>query len=264
MQPNPISNTSNHMSKMHLYVVLAVLFIVIALIFIMICTVIGSYIFLFYCKKTIDEYNVFFHDYNCKTKAVMDKYGDFRISKAYLIVAPIGKWNVFLMNIVTMQNCNHIMDELMHVMLMVEIVMDNNQKKMLLIDKTSYISILTDFQINNSYIIHKIKVKHENTLRSLMNKTCERIGKTRFFNWHIYKNNCQYFIKQLVLMINDKFKYKNLNFTSKKKAKQYCNQLFYNKCAINLYYSVVFIHNFFQRYINNVHQHFVSKFTSMI
>ena len=250
---------------MNLYALCA-LFIVIALICIIVCSVIGSYIFLFYCKKTIDEYNVFFHDYNHETKTVIDKYGDFRISNAYLIMAPINNVTLFMMNLVTMQNCKHILDELMHVMLMVEIVMDDNKTKLILIDKTSHIRILTDFKIDDTHVMHKIKMNPKQcgfTLRSLLTETCNRIGKPKFFNWHIYKNNCQYFIKQLVLKINDKFKYKNLNFTSKKQTKQYCNQMFYNKCAINFYYSFVFVHNFFQKYINHVHQHIVSKITTI-
>lgn len=242
------------------------LFGVIGLVSIVICAIIGSYIFLFYCKKTIDEYNVFFYDYNHKTKTVIDKYGDFRISNAYLIMAPINNVTLFMLNLATMQNCKHILDELMHVMLMVEIVMDDNQKKLILIDKTTHIHILTDFKIDDAHMVYKIKIKTKQnviTLRSLLNETCKRIGKPKFFNWHIYKNNCQYFIKQLVLRINDKFKYKQLKFVSKKKVKQCCNQMFYNKCAINFYYSFVFVHNFFQKYINNVHQHGVSKFEQM-
>jgi hypothetical protein len=39
--------------------------------------------------------------------------------------------------------------------------------------------------------------------------------------------------------------------------------MFYNKCAINFYYSFVFVHNFFQKYINHVHQHIVSKITTI-
>ena len=177
-------------------------------------------------------------------------------------MAPIDNVTSFMMNIVTMQNCKHIMDELMHVMLMIEIVMDDNQTKLILIDKTSYISILTDFKIDDMQTIYKIKMnpkQHGLTLRILLTETCNRIGKNKFFNWHIYKNNCQYFIKQLLRVINYKFKHKHFNFASKKKTKQYCNQMFYNKCAINLYYSCMIVYNFFQKYINNVHQHVVSN-----
>jgi hypothetical protein len=253
------------MPKMNFYVVVALF--IIALIFMMTCTVIGSYIFLFYCKKTIDEYNVFFHDYNHKTKMVIDKYGDFRISNAYLIMAPMQNFSLFIMNMVTMQNCKPIMDELMHVMLMVEIVINDNQTKLLLIEKTAYISILTDFKIDDTHMIYKIKMntkQHGLTLRILLTETCNRIGKNKFFNWHIYKNNCQYFIKHLLRRISVKFNHKHFNFASKKKAKQYCNQMFYNKCAINLYYSCMIVHNFFQKYINNVRQHAISQISSKL
>ena len=250
---------------MNLHVLYAWLFMVCCVI---LCAVMmGSYVFLFYCKKTIDDYNVFFYAYNHKTKTVIDKYGDFRISNVYLIMAPITNVTLCMMNLVTMQNCKHILDDMMHAMLMVEIVMDNNQKKLILIEKTSHINILTDFKIDDTYMLYKIKMKPKQnglTLRSLMNETCNRIGKSKFFNWHIYRNNCQCFIKQLVIMINDKFKYKHLNFISRKKTKQYCDQMFYNKCAINFYYSFIFAHNFFQKYINNVRQHVVSNISNLL
>jgi len=249
---------------MKLYALCALIGVILSIIA---CTMMGSYVFLFYCKKTIDEYNVFFYDYNHKTKAVIEKYGDFRISNAYLIMAPIDMVNSFMMNLLTMQKCKHIMDEIMHVMLMVEVVMDNGQKKLILINKTSHIHILTDFKIDDTHMIYQIKMKPKQnviTLRSLLTETCNRIGKPKFFNWHIYKNNCQYFIKQLIRMINDKFKYKHLKFMSKKKAKQYCNQMVYNKCAINFYYSIMAVYNFFQKYIVNVKNDIISRMVRLM
>lgn len=226
--------------------------------------VIGSYVFLFYCKKTIDEYNVFFNEYNHKTKAVIDAYGDFRISNAYVIMTPINKFNLVLINLITMKNCKQIVDGLMHVMLMVEITIGKNNKKFILIDKTNCINALTDFHIDSTCMVYKIKIKNKTknkiTLRCILDETCNRIGKSKFFNWHIYKNNCQYFIKQMVMGMNEKFKYRHLQFKSKKKTKQYCNALFCSKHMLHIYYSLLFLYNFFQKYIINVKHHVVSKF----
>lgn len=237
----------------------APMFMLVALLVVIVCFVMGSYVFLFYCKKTIDDYNVFFHDYNHKTKTVIDAYGDFRISNAYVIMTPINKFKLGVLNLITMKNCKQIVDELMHVWLMIEITVDKNNKKLILIDKTNCINVSTDIHIDATCMVYKIKIKnkgeHKITLRYILDETCNRIGKSKFFNWHIYKNNCQHFIKQIVRVINDDFKHRHLQFKSCKKAKQYCNSMFCSKHMLHIYYSILFLYNFFQKYIINVQQH---------
>ena len=127
---------------------------------------------------------------------------------------------------------------------------------MILIDKTNCINTLTDFHIDDTCIIQNIKMKHEHTLRGILDETCNRMGKFNFFNWHIYKNNCQYFIKQLVSVINADLKFKC--FKSKKKSKALHDKIFYHTCIIHVYYSLVFSYNFFQKYILNVCEHAIN------
>ena len=167
-----------------------------------------------------------------------------------------------------MKNCKQILDELMHVMLMVEINVDKTNKKFILIDKTNCINALTDFHIDSACLVYKIKIKNKGenriTLRYILDETRNRIGNSKFFNWHIYKNNCQYFIKQLVMVMNDEFKYRHLQFKSKKKTKQHCNTLFCSKHMLHIYYSLLFSYNFFQKYIINVQQHVVSQIANLL
>jgi hypothetical protein len=47
-------------------------------------------------------------------------------------------------------------------------------------------------------------------------------------------------------------------------VKQYCNQMFYNKCAINFYYSIMAVYNFFQKYIVNVKNDVISRIVRLM
>jgi hypothetical protein len=63
----------------------------------------------------------------------------------------------------------------------------------------------------------KIKCKNKkNTIRQILNKTQQRLGNDKFFNWHISKNNCQEFTKQFLTSI-DQYNEKNKMFIFQKK-----------------------------------------------
>jgi hypothetical protein len=234
--------------------------ILVAFLCIIIFAFIVIYVFLFYFKRTINEYNICFDDYNYHTKMCIDKYGDCKISNAYLIVTPIKPFHVFVASMISFTNCKPITDQVKHVMLLVEITLDDesNTKKFILIDKTTYIHILTNFQIQDTSEIYNIRITSEHTLNSVLDKTRTRIGDSKFFNWHFYKNNCQYFIRHLVRTLHHTFRTRKYKFTSKKHGKKYYNKMFHSNYSVNAYYSIVFLYNFFQKYINNVQQHVVS------
>ena len=96
-----------------------------------ICITIVCYIFLFYCKKTMDDYNILFNDYNSASKKVIEKYGDCRITRVYLITHPLTKFSLFMLNLVTMQNSKPAMVGTMHLQLMIEIKVNKHEKKMI-------------------------------------------------------------------------------------------------------------------------------------
>lgn len=190
------------------------------------------------------------------------KYGDCKISNAYLIVTPVSPFLVYVASMISFTNCKPIIDRLKHVNVLVELTMDDerNTKKFIVIDKTSYIDILTDFRMDDTCEIYNITITGgEHTLNSILNKTRRCIGDSKFFNWHMYKNNCQYFIRHLVRTLNHTFRPRKYNFTSRKRFKNYYNKMFHTNYSVNAYYSIVFLYNFFQKYINNVQQHVVSK-----
>ena len=225
-----------------------------------ICVAIVCYVFLFYCKKTMDDYNIFFNVYNSASKKVIEKYGDCRITRVYLITHPLTKFSLFMLNLVTMRNSKPAMVGTMHLQLMIEIKVNKHEKKMILIDKTNCINLMTDFHIDDTCVIVPIKIKqnqkHKPTLRGVLDKTCDRIGELKFFNWHIYKNNCHHFIKNVIIQINDEFRCSFIQ--SSKKFKHVCNKLFCNEMNMCLYHVCMFFYNFFQKYIVNVKQHILS------
>ena len=94
-----------------------------------VCIVIVSYIFLFYCKKTMDDYAIFFNDYNAQSKTIINKYGDFRITRTYVVTTPITPFNLFLLNVITMKNCKHLLEDTMHVRLLIECKSSKHEKK---------------------------------------------------------------------------------------------------------------------------------------
>jgi hypothetical protein len=194
------------------------------------------------------------------------KYGDCKISNAYLIMTPISPVLVYVASMISFTNCKPIIDQVKHVKVLVEITMDDerNTKKLIVIDKPSYIDILTDFQIDDTSEIYNIRITSEHTLNSILDKTRRRIGDSKFFNWHLYKNNCQYFIRHLVQTLNHTFRTSKYNFTTMKQGKKYYNKMFYSNYSVNAYYSMMFLYHFFQKYINNVQQHVISNLRGFV
>ena len=210
----------------------------------------------------MDDYNIYFNEYNAQSKKVIDRYGDKKITRAYLITTPITNFTLLILNIITMQNCKDVIRSTMHMQLLVEIVINKRRKKMILIDKSNCINILTDFHINDTSTIHKIKIKNKTSLRGILDKTRDRIGETHFFNWHIYKNNCHYFINKLISIINCEFKCRCIK--SPKKFKHLFNIMFLNTFSMHLYHVCMFLYNFVQKYIINVKYHILSNLEKII
>jgi hypothetical protein len=100
---------------------------------------------------------------------------------------------------------------------MIEIDLSNNNKKFLLVEKTSYVNISENIRLNEQKILKIIKLsKSDFTINSLLKETQNRIGEKKFFNWSIYKNNCSVFIKELLITLG-LYNKSNIKFISQKK-----------------------------------------------
>ena len=92
-----------------------------------------------------------------------------------------------------------------------EVKLKNNMKKMLLIEKNNCINISDNFLINNTQEIKKLNIKNKHlTINTILNTTQSRLGNEKYFNWHLNKNNCQNFTKEILKTIG---KYNKTNKT---------------------------------------------------
>jgi hypothetical protein len=74
------------------------------------------------------------------------------------------------------------------------------------------IDICVNFKIYENQDKLKINIKGRNfTINKLLEITEKRIGKHNFYNWEIFKNNCQQFSLEILKSINKKNK-KNTKF----------------------------------------------------
>ena len=201
-------------SKIHIkYIIICLLLFLIVS---MLLFIIISYFILKFLKLSVDDNNILFYHYNKKSKKILDLYGDFKITNIYLIRQPFSKINTFILNIFTLYNYEKIINESKdnlpyHCLMMFEIVLKNNMKKMLFIEKNNCINICDNFLIHNTQEIKKLNIKNKNlTINTILNTTQARLGNEKYFNWHLNKNNCQNFTKEILKTIG---KYNKTNKT---------------------------------------------------
>lgn len=228
---------------------------------VLICFIMMSYFFLFFLKKNINNYTIF-NEYTSSSKIAIEKYGDNKIINAYLLVEPIHIFYSLIYKVLSLNNSCECIKEVRHTTLLLKIKVNKNENKLILIEKTNCIDILTEFSINDKYTIIPIQLKKKSksksksrsilTLRKVLDETCERIGKRKFFNWHFYKNNCNYFIDNMIKTMNKDFVYDKLFFKSKKEKKNMFNNALYSKFRVRVWYSSVFLFDFFTKYIDVV------------
>jgi len=181
----------------------SIMFMLVSMILFIVC----SYFIVKLLKISIDNNNILFYQYNKKSKKILDFYGDYKISKVYLVRQPFSKIITFLLNIFTLYNYEKLINEShenfpYHIMLIFEIKLQNNTRKLLLLEKNNCINICENFFINNLQDIKAIKLKKNHTINSILKTTQTRVGNEKFFNWNLYKNNCQEFTKEILMTIN--------------------------------------------------------------
>jgi len=176
-----------------------------------------SYLILKFFKMALDNNNILFYQYSKKSQKLLDLYGKFKINKIYLIREPFSPLITFLLNVITFYKYNKLITESQdnfpyHSSIIFEIELQNKMKKLLLLEKNNCINLRENFLINNSQQIKTLPLKNKKyTINSILNNTQKRLGNKKFFNWHVYKNNCQEFIKEILITINKFSKY-NKNY----------------------------------------------------
>jgi len=180
----------------------------------MLSFIIISYLVLKFLKLGLDNNNILFYQYNKKSKKLLDLYGDYKLTNIYLVRHPFSKFVTFLLNVLTLYNYEKLINESQdnfpfHSLIIFEIKLKNGMTKMLLLEKNNCINISENFFINNTLEIKQLKIKNSKlTINSILNKTQSRMGNEKYFNWHLYKNNCQEFTKEILKTIR---KYDKIN-----------------------------------------------------
>ena len=229
------------------------------LIFCFLIFTIVSYYFVSMLKTSLDEYNLFFYQYNNNSQKILNNYGNSKINKIYLIRQPFNKYITFILNVLTGYQYNKKLAESKdylpyHVFIVCEIK-KGKKRKLLLVEKNNYINISDNFYIRNiqdtlTINVHKQKI----TLNTLLNITQKRMGSKKFFNWHPYKNNCHEFTKEILITIE---KYNNFykDFIFRDKMFQLITP---SDFTLHIGYSLSFIHNIFSKYIldNSIFNHY--------
>lgn len=183
-------------------------------IFLFILWIIISYYILKWFRKNIDQ-NLYFNSYTYISKKNLKKYGDLPIKNIYLVRQPINYFFSKLLNIVSFceyekqltlytkkNNCNAFYP--FHTSIIIEVEMSNKFRKHLIIEKNNSININTCYKKYSNQDMIKLKLKKKKiTINKLLEKTKKRVGEKKYFNWHIYKNNCQKFTEELLKSIHE-------------------------------------------------------------
>ena len=228
-------------------------YIFLFLFFIILCFIIFvvvSYYIVKMLQISIAQYNLFFYQYNKESQKIIDKYGNYKINKVYLIRQPFNKYINFILNILTGYQYNKIITESkeylpFHVYTMFEIK-KGKRRKFMLVEKNNYVNISDNFCMRNIQDVISIKLnKQKYNLKSILDVTQKRMGIQNFFNWNPYKNNCLEFTKEILISLNqynDVYK----EFIYRDKLLQL---IIPSDFTLHIAYSLCFIQNIFTKYI---------------
>lgn len=239
----------NYEIKIKFYWILIVFILFIFSFIFLLFILISSYFLFKMFKINIDNNNITFNKYNKETQYILNKYGDYKITQVYIIRQPISKFVNIILNMITLNDFKRIFDNnneltAYHASVIFKIKLPNNLNKFVLVEKNPSLSISEYFNINNTQNIKSFSVKkNKYTLNQILDKTNKRIGNDKFFNWHFYKNNCQDFVKELLITFN-KPNYMD-NFMSHEIITSKLYSCGFNVHAINF---LVTISNIFDKY----------------
>jgi hypothetical protein len=211
-----------------------------------------SYLILKFFKMTLDDNNILFYQYSKKCQKLLDLYGEYNIKKIYLVREPLSNLITFVLNLVTFYKYNKLISESQdnfpyHCSIIFEIELQNKTKKLLLLEKNNSINICENFFINNFQHLKTIPIKNKKyTINSILNNTQKRLGNEKFFNWHVYKNNCQEFIKEILITIN---KYNNSNKNYILCSNKVLNFFIPSEFTVHIINCSCVVYNIFEKYI---------------
>ena len=224
-------------SKWKIIVVYGIIIAIFLFIVFFIIWIIVSYYILKWFKKNIDD-NFYFNNYTEHCEKQMKLYGDLPIKRIYLVRKPVFNIGIFLLNLFTLYKYDSLKNKFFnHTSIIVEVELSNKFRKNILIEKNNCINICSNFKYIDKQDLMKIPLKKKITINKLLEKTRKRISDEKFFNWHIYKNNCQNLTKEFLITLKANKKYNKFIDQSEiiKKLKLSDFKLHIMNCVVNLY-----------------------------
>jgi len=182
-----------------------------------------SFYMLKWFQMKIDKEIVYFNEYNEDSKKILGKYGDMKIKNIYLVRHPIQKFTSMLLNILTFYKYREKLNKSLpsHTFILVEIK-EKDFIKRLIIEKNNYLKLSESYEVNSTQIIKRLKLKREmknKTLNEILGATKDRMGNEKYFNWHLYKNNCHNITKEVLITLKA-YNKKNEEFICDKYEKE--------------------------------------------
>jgi hypothetical protein len=241
-----------------------VLFVCAIIMAILLCGVAASVLCGFFIMKWLNVNmsslnGIYFYDYSPPCKKLLLELGEIPISKVYLIRKPITHMFLNIVNAVTLNNLSSELDKcraylsdadnpnglLYHTSIIFELRMPNGSLKTVWLDKNNRVNLMESYLMDrDATVICAGKIRDKTrTIRSVLEETRARIGSRRFFNWHVYKNNCQCLTKEVLITLK--------KYTRHNKEFVYQHKLFDKLCLSD------FTHHIFNSGINvyNVIEH---------
>jgi len=221
--------------------------------------IIINYYILKWLKMNIDKDYIYFNKYNINCEKILSKYGDYPIKRIYLIRQPITRLAKNIINIATLYNFDKEIKKYIdengnkhffpqHTSIIVEVELPNKLRKHILIEKNNCIKVSLNFHMNESQDSQRIHIgRKKHTILSILGETQKRIGNDKYFNWHICRNNCQMFTKEILVTLN-KFNKKTNDFVYQSDFTQKVN---FSEFSLHIINSIVNMNNILEDFIGN-------------
>ena len=208
--------------------------------------VVVCYFVLKFLKLSIDDNNIFFYKYNKKCQKILNDYGDCKINNLYLVRQPIGKSIQFIFNLLTLFNYKSESPEKYscHPSLLFELK-KGKHIKFIVVEKNNCVNIADSFIMSKLHEIKKIKPSKSYTLNAILQETQSRVGNHTFFNWNLFKNNCQEFTKEILITLHQHTPEYN-TFIVRDKLIKYFEPSELNMHVVNCVFIII---NFIEKYV---------------
>ena len=192
------------LSRWTTFFILSVFIFVIIFLVVFLLWIFISFYVLRCFKKNIDD-NLYHDQFNQSSLHVIEQYGNMPIKNIYLVKKEVQYPTLFLLDAITLfkyhtyiqsQRKQKISSYPYHVCILLEIHLPNKHIKYIMIEKNNCINISTNIKLHDNQHMIKLKSpKKHLTISKILHDIQDTIGIYTFFNWHIFKNNCQTFTK---------------------------------------------------------------------